>query len=547
MADNNGKPLHEIMAELLANNGSQDSDKNKNVVGKTNTKVQIEKTDENVVDEKIDTDTIIKSAPFVKDPNGTQDEQVDGLAKGILVVSDPEITSEDFEEVADELQGIVDKTDAGELPYTDKYKGDYILSCPICGGTFVSDKLLENGEDTCPICCKVPDSFVVNGKIEGEESVENKDDVQEEIEHEENLKEVPEEDLEEKEPEDVEDQEESPLRKESKEMSGNKLQEEKEVKTEYYSMSDNEHIIWDSENSLDDFDLDDLRDNQYQDYLDEFDDTITPMSYEEWLDSDECANLFELEWEAAAKESDEYAEWYDFITDYVSEEEKEEAYNDYVESCKNTTLKPDSFEEWLDNNISSLSEDVWEVKEEDLESNILPEIDNQLNSDILLLTGSYGSNYPDFKSSGNGGKLFKGIDDFRNYMGNWDRVCITTQEGVLGAILDDHDGTVSGQFYTIPTGKDKIEMLRKMGYEERLSEEYEEEEIDKYGAEGLMEDIFDNDMYYDGLDARDFSDVADMLVPVKDTISGYTSKEENKKVESEDIPESDEELEELED
>ena len=71
MADNNGKPLHEIMAELLANNGSQDSDKNKNVVGKTNTKVQIEKTDENVVDEKIDTDTIIKSAPFVKDPNGT--------------------------------------------------------------------------------------------------------------------------------------------------------------------------------------------------------------------------------------------------------------------------------------------------------------------------------------------------------------------------------------------------------------------------------------------------------------------------------------------
>lgn len=483
MADNNGKPLHEIMAELLANNGSQDSDKNKNVVGKTNTKVQIEKTDENVVDEKIDTDTIIKSAPFVKDPNGTQDEQVDGLAKGILVVSDPEITSEDFEEVADELQGIVDKTDAGELPYTDKYKGDYILSCPICGGTFVSDKLLENGEDTCPICCKVPDSFVVNGKIEGEESVENKDDAQEEIEHEENLKEVPEEDLEEREPEDVEDQEESPLRKESKEMSGNKLQEEKEVKTEYYSMPDNEHIIWDSESSLDDYDLDDLKDNQYQDYLDEFDGTITPMSYEEWLDD----------------------------------------------------------------NISSLSEDVWEVKEEDLESNILPEIDNQLNSDILLLTGSYGSNYPDFKSSGNGGKLFKGIDDFRNYMGKWDRVCITTQEGVLGAILDDHDGTVSGQFYTIPTGKDKIEMLRKMGYEERLSEEYEEEEIAKYGAEGLMEDIFDNDMYYDGLDARDFSDVADMLVPVKDTISGYISKEESKKVESEDIPESDEELEELED
>ena len=218
----NGKPLHEIMASILGGN------KEDNIIGKQNTTMKVDKEVKKPEEEKVDTADIIKSAPTRPDPN-KEEQDVDGVADGILVVTDPEITSEEFEEVADELQGIVDNSEAGELPYTDKYKGDYILSCPICGGTFVSETLLDSGEDTCPICCKIPDAFVVSGRIEGEESADSHEDIQDDIDHEENLEEPEEQDAPEEQDvskeQDTDNQEEDETKKESVDMKGNKLQE----------------------------------------------------------------------------------------------------------------------------------------------------------------------------------------------------------------------------------------------------------------------------------------------------------------------------------
>ena len=120
------KPLHEIMAEMLNGNKLTEAD---NVVGKTDTTIKVDKDIKDPNQEAIDTANIIKSAPTREDPNKDTSEiedDVDGVADGILVITDPEITSEEFDEVADELQGIVDKSDSGELPFTDKYKGNYI-------------------------------------------------------------------------------------------------------------------------------------------------------------------------------------------------------------------------------------------------------------------------------------------------------------------------------------------------------------------------------------------------------------------------------------
>lgn len=234
------KPLHEIMAQLLSG-GKLEED---NVVGKQDTTIKVDRDIKDPNQELVDTANIIKSAPLVKDPNKKEeidDADVDGIADGILVVTDPEIASEEFEEVADELQGIVDNTEAGELPFTDKYEGDYILSCPICGGTFVNDTLLESGEDTCPICCKVPDAFVVNGKIENQETAVEQDDIQEEIEHEENLEE-PIEEMPLEEPIEEEPLEE-PAKKESKAVEGNKLQESKLEEDEYDDYIENEKAL----------------------------------------------------------------------------------------------------------------------------------------------------------------------------------------------------------------------------------------------------------------------------------------------------------------
>lgn len=225
----NGKSLHELMAQMLGKTQKVEED---NVIGKQDTEIKIDKNVKDANQEAIDTANIIKSAPTREDPNKPEtekdEENVDGIADGILVVTDPEITSEEFEEVADELQGIVDNTDVGELPFTDKYEGDYILSCPICGGTFVNDTLLDSGEDTCPICCKVPDSFVVNGRVENTNAVTDKEEVQDNIEHEENLEEPVDIENQEslEEPEMVEDEEENSMRKESKQIEGKKLQED---------------------------------------------------------------------------------------------------------------------------------------------------------------------------------------------------------------------------------------------------------------------------------------------------------------------------------
>ena len=308
------------------------------------------------------------------------------------------------------------------------------------------------------------------------------------------------------------------------------LREAKQIKNEYYVKPDDEHIIWDSEFDISNYDMEELKEGPYQDYLDNFDETLTPMSYEEWLDSDECAMYFNDMWTRAAQENDYYAEWYEFIEEYVPDEEKQEAYNEYVEDTNNTKLTPDTFEEWLDNNTNQLADDNWELQEEDLEQNILPVIDNQINDNVLILSGYYGSNYPDFRSSGNGGKLFDSIDDFRSYMGNFDRVCITTKNGVLGSILGDHDGTVSGQFYTIPADeKARLNLIKAMGYEDRVKENYYEEDIENSNMEDLMETEFNSDLMYGGVDAQDFTNHMDLLVPIKDTISGYTPDPEPKK------------------
>lgn len=303
------------------------------------------------------------------------------------------------------------------------------------------------------------------------------------------------------------------------------LREAKQIKNEYYVKPDDEHIIWDSEFDLSDYDKEELKEGPYQDYLEDFDGTVVPMSYEEWLDSNECAMYFDDMWTIAAQENDYYAEWYEFITEYVSDDEKETAYNEYVASCENTKLTPDTFEEWLDNNINQLADDSWELQEEDLEQNILPVIDSQINYDTLILAGYYGSNYPDFRSSGNGGKMFDSVEDFRSYMGNFDRVCITTKNGILGSILNDHDGTVSGQFFTLP--ENLTELVKAINYEQYI--DIPEDITDEDEIFEIVMDQFEEDLVYGGVDIQDLTNHIELLVPIKDTISGYTPDPEPKK------------------
>ena len=103
-------------------------------------------------------------------PVESETSDVTGLIDDVLVITDPYITSEEYDEVIDRAQEIVETTPEGEIPLDDEYIGQIAQTCPICGSTFVEDHILQPGE-TCPVCLEEPEGFVVVGKLEAEDTV----------------------------------------------------------------------------------------------------------------------------------------------------------------------------------------------------------------------------------------------------------------------------------------------------------------------------------------------------------------------------------------
>lgn len=95
-------------------------------------------------------------------------DDVEGLMDGVLIITDPNIDKDEYEELIDRANEIIEDTPEGELPLDDSYIGQYIHLCPICGSAFVEDHILEPGTD-CPICMGEPEAFTILGQIQGED------------------------------------------------------------------------------------------------------------------------------------------------------------------------------------------------------------------------------------------------------------------------------------------------------------------------------------------------------------------------------------------
>ena len=100
----------------------------------------------------------------------TEINDVEGLVDDVLVVTDPEITTDEYNEVIERAEEIVEETPEGDIPLDPTYLGEYLQLCPICGGSFVEDHILEPGT-ACPICYETPEAFVMVGKLQAEEEV----------------------------------------------------------------------------------------------------------------------------------------------------------------------------------------------------------------------------------------------------------------------------------------------------------------------------------------------------------------------------------------
>lgn len=307
----------------------------------------------------------------------------------------------------------------------------------------------------------------------------------------------------------------------------NQMTEDKTIKpldescTEYTLKESN--IVWTSETTEDDYDKEDLKTNQYQDYLDEFDGTVQPDSYEEWLESDWLYNYLYHEFN---NEDNEYSEWYDFINNY-NEEDLKRYYQDYLDDIKEREPnKPKEFDDWFNDYMIDDSDDQWRFKEEDLKDNVLPMIDKQVNGAIFI-TGNYHSNYPDFKKSGPGGKIVRDGDDLIDWLSNEDKVDITYEDDEqLGISAYDHDGSIGGLLYTLPEDPHKIlEIALSTGYYNKEDYEDNDEIVDEF-----LEDLRNDNVYM-----RDIKK-PELLVPI---VNGFRTEvtESIKEAENAEAPE----------
>lgn len=285
------------------------------------------------------------------------------------------------------------------------------------------------------------------------------------------------------------------------------------------------NVIWTSETSEDDYDKDDLKANQYQDYLDSFDGTVKPIPYDEWLESDWLYNYLYDEFN---DESNEYNEWYDFINNYNEKDLKMYYQEDYLDDVKE--MKPDepkNFEDWFEDYMVDDSSNAWQTIEDDLRENVIPMIDKQVNG-ALFVTGNYNSNYPDFKKSGPGGKIFKDGDDLVNWLSDEDSVEFTNEEGdQIGVYASDHDGSIGGLLFTLPDDPHKVlEIALSTGYYDENDYEDNNDIIDDF-----MYDLSNNNV-----SMRDIKK-PELLVPIKNGFLINESVKSKKKTKKEKKPE----------
>lgn len=98
------------------------------------------------------------------------DPEAEGVSDDVVVVVDPDLDSEDYEEAIENAEEIIDNTPEGEQPVDEEYADDFVYTCPVCGNTFFSENEMGEG-DACPVCGEDPESYVLVGEIEsaGEE------------------------------------------------------------------------------------------------------------------------------------------------------------------------------------------------------------------------------------------------------------------------------------------------------------------------------------------------------------------------------------------
>ena len=67
------------------------------------------------------------------DNTNIEDQVADDVSDDVIVVTDPDLSVDEYEDRLDDLQDIIDSTPEGEDPIDTEYVDDEVYSCPVCG------------------------------------------------------------------------------------------------------------------------------------------------------------------------------------------------------------------------------------------------------------------------------------------------------------------------------------------------------------------------------------------------------------------------------
>lgn len=166
----------ELFKDWFNNNDYINIDRNANRVEED---IKVKKENKKISLEEATLQALADEANSIPNKDIEEPDEAEGVMDGIIVVTDPETDTKDYEEIIEKAQDIMENTPEGEIPFDEEYLGQYMMTCPLCGTTFIEPEILEPGA-TCPVCLDTPESFIVVGKVEGNDEVnEDMEEVQE--------------------------------------------------------------------------------------------------------------------------------------------------------------------------------------------------------------------------------------------------------------------------------------------------------------------------------------------------------------------------------
>ena len=178
--------------------------------------------------------------------------------------------------------------------------------------------------------------------------------------------------------------------------------------------------------------------------------------------------------------------------------------------------QPLSFEEWLEDYFYTdyvLMNIEAEYAKEDLENNVCPMIEKQLNYNILVMAGSRSG-----WRAGSGVMVFDGTDGFVDYIydRNYDNYSELTknEDGSIHYSTADHDGSTSGDLYTITTDREALlNVAVANGYmDEETLEDYRDYYSSSMSDEDIAIELLEDDIADEVIPKNNFKAI---LVPIR--------------------------------